>query len=176
MVAILAVGRELGWWSDASPGPAATGPSASSGVVSPGAASSGFAALTTHVVDGDTIEVRQDGRRQRVRLLGIDTPETSQCGAAEATTALQQLIEDREVRVVLDPAADQRDRYGRTLGYVEVDGRDVGETLVSDGLAAAWFPSSAPTPSRYSAYAAAEQRANQSDTGSWAQCERVGRP
>ena len=73
------------------------------------------------VVDGDTIDIRDDVRgRLRVRLLGIDTPETKKpgytvgCGGPEATSFAVQTMLGERVAVVADPTQDSTDRYGRT--------------------------------------------------------------
>jgi micrococcal nuclease len=93
------------------------------------------------VVDGDTIHVRVDGRDERVRYIGIDTPEDVkpgtpvQCFARAAAAANDRLVAGREVRLV--PDAEARDRYGRLLAYVfrAGDGRFVNAELVRDGFA-----------------------------------------
>ena len=91
--------------------------------------------IVTYVVDGDTIEV--DG--VRIRFVGIDTPERGQCGYAEAKDRVVQLVEGRQV-VILDSTPENvKDRYGRELGYVEVDGLDVGRQLIDEGLAHARY-------------------------------------
>jgi endonuclease YncB( thermonuclease family) len=77
----------------------------------------------THVVDGDTIDVRYRSRSDRIRLIGIDTPEVYggvECGGSEASATMKRLAEDRRVKLVTDPTQDRRDRYGRLLAYVRV--------------------------------------------------------
>lgn len=75
------------------------------------------------VVDGDTITVAWRGQMERVRLIGVDTPETHhpdtprQCYAPEATRFTEHLIRDK-VRLVADPLGDNRDIYERLLRYV----------------------------------------------------------
>lgn len=88
------------------------------------------------VVDGDTFYLGGE----KVRIAGIDAPEThpSRCDREEelgsaATMRLQQLLNGGSVRLV--PIDRDRDRYGRLLRNVEVNGRDVGETLVAEGIA-----------------------------------------
>ena len=94
------------------------------------------------VVDGDTIKVRlANGGRETVRLVGIDTPESRkpntpvECGAKQAGAALSRLVSRRDVTLVRDPSQDARDRYGRTLAYVDVGSRDAGEEMVRSGWA-----------------------------------------
>lgn len=70
------------------------------------------------VIDGDTIEVVLGDKTERVRLLCIDTPERGEPGYDEATQALKQLVDGYRVDVVRDPEHDERDNFGRLLGYV----------------------------------------------------------
>jgi micrococcal nuclease len=93
------------------------------------------------VVDGDTIHVQVGGRDERVRYIGIDTPEEVkpgtpvQCYARAAAAANRRLVAGREVRLV--PDVESRDRFGRLLAYVyrSGDGRFVNAELVRDGFA-----------------------------------------
>ena len=79
-------------------------------------------ARVERVVDGDTIVVRLDGRSERVRYIGVDTPESVkpgvrvQCFAKSAAKENRRLVLGRDVR--LDYDAEARDRYGRLLAYV----------------------------------------------------------
>ncbi len=107
------------------------------------AAGAGGNAVVEAVVDGDTLAVRLDGgRRERVRLLGIDTPESVkpdtpvECFAKEAAGRLRALLPARTpVRLVRD--VEERDRYGRLLAYVyrQPDGLFVNLDLVRGGYA-----------------------------------------
>jgi micrococcal nuclease len=97
-------------------------------------------AQVLRVVDGDTISVRVGGHTERVRYIGIDTPESVkpgtpvQCFAERAAAANAALVAGRRVRLVGD--AEQRDRYGRLLAYVyRDDGSFVNAMLVRDGYA-----------------------------------------
>lgn len=73
------------------------------------------------VVDGDTIDIRDDVRgRLRVRILGIDTPETKKpgytvgCWGPEATEFARSNMVGQRVALQPDPTQDRTDRYGRT--------------------------------------------------------------
>lgn len=99
-------------------------------------------ARVTSVVDGDTIDVVLGGTTERVRLIGIDTPETVdddrpvECFGPEASAYLSQLLpEGTQVDLVLD--AEPRDRFGRLLAYVfrRSDGLFVNEELARLGYA-----------------------------------------
>lgn len=99
-------------------------------------------AHVVHVTDGDTIVVRlASGRRERVRYIGMDTPESVkpgtpvQCYAKAAARANRGLVAGRDV--VLVPDAERRDRYGRLLAYVyrSEDKLFVNAELVRRGFA-----------------------------------------
>jgi micrococcal nuclease len=93
----------------------------------------------TRVVDGDTIEVDVGGRSERIRYIGIDTPEWTderpgvRTRARAATEANRRLVGGRRVRLEMD--VETRDRYGRLLAYVWVGDTLVNEALVRDGHA-----------------------------------------
>jgi endonuclease YncB( thermonuclease family) len=92
--------------------------------------------VVTHVVDGDTIDL---GNGERVRLVGIDTPEVGQCGYDEATAKMERLVLGKRVR--LFESDEDRDRYDRLLRYVEVAGKDAGLAQIRSGLAIARYDS-----------------------------------
>ncbi|GEM_PF-569635 len=94
----------------------------------------------THVRDGDTIEVSLDGQVEAVRLIGIDTPESVhpfkgvELYGKEASAYVKQLLDGKQVAVCLD--VEERDRYGRMLGYVYIQGGVfVNAHLVEQGFA-----------------------------------------
>lgn len=91
----------------------------------------------TSVVDGDTLDVRLlSGKRERVRLIGIDTPERAACYASQATAAARRLAQGGRVTLKGDPTQDMRDRYSRLLAYVSLPkGRDLGFQLIRGGYA-----------------------------------------
>jgi micrococcal nuclease len=88
----------------------------------PGAGPGAAVAPVTRVIDGDTIEVRLDGRREDVRLIGVDTPETVkpdtpvQCFGERASHFTKRRLTGRRVRLVF--GVERRDVYGRLLAYV----------------------------------------------------------
>jgi micrococcal nuclease len=102
----------------------------------PAAAVAGLVAVTG-VVDGDTIKVRLAGVTERVRVIGIDTPELAsrECYAQQAASKMQSLVQSKQVRLVADPTQDDRDRYGRLLRHVRLaDGRSVAQLLIAGGF------------------------------------------
>jgi len=95
--------------------------------------------LVVKVVDGDTIHVRVGERLEKVRYIGVNTPEVhhptrgEEAGGREASEVNRQLVAGRLVRLELDVQA--RDRYGRLLAYVWVGETMVNAELVSRGYA-----------------------------------------
>ncbi|WP_256793043.1 thermonuclease family protein [Terrabacter sp. Ter38] len=94
----------------------------------------------TKVVDGDTIWVSRAGDSRKIRFIGIDTPETGQCGFTEARNALRGILGGQRVTLTAG-ARDDVDRYGRLLRYVDVNGVDAGLRLVKQGYAVARYDS-----------------------------------
>jgi len=94
----------------------------------------------TKVVDGDTIWVSRDGASRKVRFIGIDPPETDQCGFTEARNALRGLLGGQRVTLTAGAKTDV-DRYGRLLRYVDVNGVDSGLRLIKQGYAVARYDS-----------------------------------
>ena len=137
-------------------------------------------ATVADVVDGDTIDVLFGGREERIRLIGIDTPETKkpntpvECYGPEAsayTTAL--LPVGTMVRIERDVVG--RDDYGRLLGYVHRldDGLFVNLDIIERGYA---NPLSIPPNTAFAgAFAKAAGDAERSDVGLWAACAGTGR-
>src|SRR5262245_41775910 len=131
-------------------------------------------ALVLKVVDGDTIDIRDDNRgRLRLRLLGIDTPETKKpgytvgCWGPEATEFANSTMLGQRVALVTDPTQDRADRYGRTLAYlVRADGWDYSVEAARAGTAHSYVYGGRPV-SRHDAIAAAEREAKDSLRGLW---------
>lgn len=97
-------------------------------------------ARVVRVVDGDTVEVRLGSRTEKVRFIGINTPESVdprrpvQAYGKEAAAFTRSVLEGREVRLERD--VEERDKYGRLLAYVYLeDGTFVNALLVRAGLA-----------------------------------------
>ncbi len=164
--------------SESTPAPGATPTSLPSEL--PGAGAGGFApmgpteeAAVVRVVDGDTIVVDRGRGDERLRYIGMDTPETVKPGSPvewmgrEASAANRALVEGRTV--VLEKDVSETDHYGRLLRYVwlPADGnwRLVNLELVRDGYARV---STYPPDVRYAAlYLAAQVDAREHDRGLW---------
>jgi micrococcal nuclease len=97
-----------------------------------------------NIVDGDTVDIDiADGKykQTRIRLLGVDTPETKDDRVGlmyygpEATEFVRGVALDTKVTVLLDTVSDQRDRYGRLLAYVLLDSeRVLNEEIIRKGF------------------------------------------
>jgi micrococcal nuclease len=124
-------------------------------------------ARVIRVIDGDTLEVHlNNGKTDKVRLLGVDTPETNaknkpgeygtitdmECltkwGQKATSYAIEQL-DHREVILVLDEEAGLRGYYGRLLAYVEVDKKDFNRSLVQLGYARVYEEGESQRESEY---------------------------
>ena len=126
-------------------------------------------ATVVHVDDGDTIDVRIDGRVERVRYIGIDAPEVAHEGVsgargAEAAARLNRaLLGGRRVRLELD--RETRDRYGRLLAYVWA-----GDTMINLEMARRGYARvlTIPPNVRYEGrFARAEAEAQEARLGLW---------
>lgn len=132
----------------------------------------------THVVDGDTVDVLIGDTAARVRLLGVNTPETVdprrpvECFGAEASAYLKEQLAYQSVYLESDPTQDDRDKYDRLLRYLYLPDHtvSVNEQLIRDGYA---YEYTYDTPYRYqSHYRAAEIDARRNERGLWgAECE-----
>jgi micrococcal nuclease len=145
---------------------------------SPTATAGAFAyrGTVTHVVDGDTLDVRlTNGKTERIRLIGIDTPERGVCYFSEATDRARQLAMSKRVVLRGDATQDTRDRYGRLLAYVWIPGgRDLGYQLISGGFAKVYVYRDAFV--RLSAYRSAEASAKVATAGRWKTCGKAAPP
>ena len=136
-------------------------------------ASSLAEAPVVRVVDGDTIHVRVDGHVEKVRYIGVNTPEVhhpskgEEPGGREAHAVNRRLVEGKRVRLELD--VQSRDRYGRLLAYVWIGDTMINAELVRLGYAQVM---TVPPNVRHQALFLKLQRdARQSGRGLWT---RVG--
>lgn len=137
-----------------------------------GQASSGDGVLVTRVVDGDTIEIEGG---QKVRYIGIDTPETVdprkgvQCFGKEAAAKNRELVEGKRVRLEKD--VSETDKYSRLLRYVYVGDSFVNEILVKEGYAfSSTYP---PDVKNQYLFTKAEKEAREASRGLWGSCGLV---
>lgn len=162
-VQLIADGRH---WQDGTP---------SSGTQQSATTGAGRTTRVLRIVDGDTIIVRAgDGGSERVRYIGVDTPESVkentpvQCFGHEASEFNRRLVENRSVRLVADREA--QDRYGRTLAYVYVGETFVNAELLKAGMARTIEVS--PNTSRAAQFRALQKAARADRRGLWGSCGR----
>jgi micrococcal nuclease len=125
-----------------------------------------------HIVDGDTVDILLNGRSERVRLIGVDTPETVdprrpvECFGREASAFTAALLAGQTVGVELDPTQGERDRYGRLLAYLWLaDGRLVNYELIAQGYAHEY---TYDLPYKYQiVFKDAQRRAREGEVGLW---------
>jgi micrococcal nuclease len=128
---VIAATSFAGWWL----GRQDPGATADTSVPGP----TRFAAVVTAPVDGDTVHVRTARGNETVRFLGVNTPETHhptkgvECYGPEAAAFTDRELTGRQVTLELD--VEHRDRYGRLLAYVIVDGRRFNDVLLTRGYA-----------------------------------------
>lgn len=129
----------------------------------------------TAVADGDTITVDMNGTPERIRMIGVDTPETHdpgtpvQCYGPEASAFTKQALLQKAVRLEADPTNDNRDRYDRLLRYVYLeDGSLFSETLIRQGYGFAYlsFPFQ-----KSQDFAAHQTEAQTAKRGLWSACQ-----
>jgi micrococcal nuclease len=131
-------------------------------------------AVVLNVVDGDTVDVIDDVRgRLRIRLLGIDTPETHKpgytigCFGPQASEFARDTLLGQRVAVTYDATQGLHDRYGRTLAYLDrADGWDYSVEAARAGMAHDYVYHDKPAQ-RYPEIAAAEQEARAAERGLW---------
>lgn len=118
------------------------------------------------VADGDTITVLDaDKVQHKVRLAGIDAPEKAQAFGERSRESLDELVAGRTVIV----ESNKRDRYGRTVGKILLNGQDINFEQVRRGMA--WHYkayANEQSPEDRSLYDAAEVEARQARRGLWA--------
>jgi micrococcal nuclease len=141
----------------------------------PGSAAVVANATVERIVDGDTIVVKIDGRRDRVRLIGIDTPETKkentpvQCFGPEATEYTTTLL-PAGTPIHLERDVVARDDFDRLLAYVYVaaDGTFVNLEIVRHGFARPL--TIRPNVAHSDEFVEAARVAERDNIGLWARC------
>jgi len=124
------------------------------------------------VVDGDTIRISCNGTSTRVRLVGINAPESVkedapvECGGPEASTYLHSLLDGQQVFLSADPGQGVRDKYDRILAYVwTADGTLANRAILEHGHAEA---TGYGKPFAHSGdFTAAADQAQNSKAGRW---------
>lgn len=125
--------------------------------------------------DGDTLTVNMNGSEERIRLIGVDTPETekpdkpSQCFSNQAATYVRQAVKNKPVRLEADTKGDNRDRYSRLLRYVySQDGTLLNKALIEQGYGFAYTQFEFDKKEEF---IQAQRNAYESKIGLWGVCE-----
>ncbi|MDN5758690.1 MAG: thermonuclease family protein, partial [Tomitella sp.] len=133
-------------------------------------------ATVERVVDGDTIIAETGGHTQRVRILGIDTPETVhpdkpvECFGPEASDFAHELLDDQTITLRADPTQQDIDRYDRALRYVILpDGTDYSVAAAAAGTAELYTYQDNPVREANRIERAADQ-AREQGIGMWGAC------
>ena len=128
----------------------------------------------TRFVDGDTITIDMNGKKETVRMIGVDTPETHkpntpvQCYGPAAAAYTKNIIGTNKVRLESDQQSTDRDRYKRLLRYVYLpDGRLIQEELIKNGYGFAYtqFPFT-----KSDSFEQAQADAKNANKGLWGNC------
>lgn len=125
-----------------------------------------------HVADGDTLDVLKDGAKVRVRLIGINAPESvdpkrpAQCFGKEASSELKRVALGTEVSLETDPSQDTYDKYGRLLAYVFASTTNLNLHMIEAGYA---YEYTYDLPYKYQReFRAAQHDAQTAGRGLWA--------
>ncbi|TDF87929.1 thermonuclease [Paenibacillus piri] len=121
------------------------------------------------VVDGDTLEIKLNGKKEKVRLIGIDTPETKKPNTPvmfygkEASDYTKKRLENKTVELEWD--VERRDKYARLLAYVWIGDELYNRTLVKEGYARiATFP---PNVKYVELFKKDQEEARKKEKGLW---------
>ena len=142
--------------------------------VSSSAASKNLAHVV-RAVDGDTLVVMIDGKQERVRMLGINAPESVdpkrpvQCYGPEASKRMHALTDGKDVELIPEPK-DDHDVFGRLLRFVEINGSDIGAEMITEGYAENYCKKY-PHP-RCAVYDTLQAKAMQAGAGMWTVCAK----
>lgn len=129
-------------------------------------------ATVVKVVDGDTIDILKNNNKERIRLLGINTPETVdprksvQCFGEQASNKAKELLENKSIKMESDPTQGDKDKYGRLLRYIYLEnGTFVNLVLIQEGFA---YEYTYDTPYKFQKeFKAAQKNAEAQKKGLW---------
>ena len=124
------------------------------------------------VIDGDTVTVEIDGKKETIRLIGVDTPETVdprkpvECFGIEASNKAKEILMGKSVRLEADSIVGERGKYGRLLRYIfSEDGTNFNKMMINEGYAHEYTYNS---PYKYqNEFKQAEKEARESKRGLW---------
>lgn len=160
IIAFITLAQQQGWVGDASQAAVQNQP----GLYS-----------VSRFVDGDTIAVNMNGKAEKIRLIGVDTPETHkpntpvQCYGPAAAAFTKNSLTGKKFRLVSDSLSTDRDRYDRLLRYIVLtDGTNFNKQLIEGGYGF-FYPYFPFTKS--DEFAAAQESAKTANRGVWGNCK-----
>lgn len=125
----------------------------------------------TRVVDGDTIEVYENKKVEKIRLIGVNTPETLdprkevECFGLEASMFLKKELEGKKVKLEVDKSQADKDTYGRSLRYVYLNDTNINKKIIEEGYG---FEFTYKKPYQYQdEFKKAESLAKENQKGLW---------
>ncbi|HSX27320.1 MAG TPA: thermonuclease family protein [Patescibacteria group bacterium] len=129
----------------------------------------------TEFFDGDTIAVDMNGSNEKIRFIGVDTPETHdprkavQCFGKAAANFTKTLIGNQSVRLEADPLSSNRDRYNRLLRYVYLPNNTlVNAEIIRQGYGFAYVSFPFSKSDEFLAY---QKEAREQNRGLWNSCQ-----
>lgn len=119
------------------------------------------------IIDGDTIEVKNNNLSQSVRLLGVDAPEQGHCFAEESALFLSEQILNKQITLFTDPLNEDTDDYGRLLRYVYLNEILINAQIIEQGFARhlSYFPII-----QNENFSELENEAEENNSGLWSKC------
>lgn len=129
-------------------------------------------AKVVRVIDGDTIEVSLNNKKEMVRLIGIDAPETVdprktvECFGKEASNKAKEMLDGKTITLESDPTQGNRDKYQRLLRYVFINHLNFNKLMISEGYAHEYTYQSNPYKYQLE-FIIAEKSARESKVGLW---------
>lgn len=91
------------------------------------------------IIDGDTLEVYHDNKIEKIRMIGLNTPESVdprrglECYGIESSDRLKNLLEGKIVKLEEDETQGSLDKYGRALRYIFLDGININQKMIEEG-------------------------------------------
>ncbi len=122
------------------------------------------------IIDGDTIEVQRDNKKEIVRLIGIDAPEMNkyQCFSEESKVKAEEILVNKNVQLETDLSQGEMDKYQRLLGYVFLNNSNFNQLMIKEGFAKEY---TYKTPYKYQKeFKEAQIEAQKLKKGLWSAC------
>lgn len=125
------------------------------------------------IIDGDTIEVSLSGKKETIRLIGIDSLEVLderkpvQCFGKEASNKAKEVLTGKTITLESDPTQGDRDKYGRLLRYVFLNDLNFNKLMISEGYAHEYTYQNNPYNYQLE-FIATERSARERKKGLWA--------